>query len=360
MSRAATIIVAFIAVALFASPLCAAQPAGPPTGAQDVPKGPWPPKRLIEAGLRRMIRDLTKHHKLDAKQSAVLEREVMSRWPAFLKEHRPVLQKLINEYLEVAIVGKAPSAEKVAGWAKAFQPVVEAAAKEADGSYKAIRKVLRPDQIKTWDKEYKSFGAEKDFVQTEVAKLARGHFNPRTWRSPLPSVPVKERLPVLPSPSAASGRDHGEGGALEGGTRSGGSSNRFKPGRGAKGPPRYGEKDPTGSGRPVETRRPSRSLDAWESHVRQFISRHRFSTGQANSAMAILKEVRSQAKTYESRHQKELKRLERAVSVAEPAARPRLKEQLHELRRPIDDLFDELHRRLDGLLSEEQRRGTRK
>jgi len=307
-----------------------------------------------------MIRDLTKHHKFDAKQSAVLEREVMSRWPAFLKEHRPALQKLINEYLEVAIVGKAPSAEKVAGWAKAFQPVVEAAAKEADGSYKAVRKVLRPNQIKTWDSEYKSFSANKKSAQTEVARLARGQFDPRTWRSPLPSVPVKERLPVLPSSPDASGQDRGEGGVSEGRARSGGSSNRFKPRRGAKGPPRYGEKAPARSGGPTEARRPSRSLDAWESHVKQFISRHRLSAGQANSAMAILEEVRSQAKTYESRHQKELKRLERAVSVAEPAARPKLKEQLYELRRPIDGLFDELHRRLDGLLSEEQRRGTRR
>jgi len=348
--------VVFVTLGLLGPPVCAAE--FPPTfpGRSSAPRGPWPPKRLIEAGLRRMIRDLTKRHRLDAKQAAVLERQVMTRWPAFLEKHRPVLQKLIGEYLEVLIVGDPPGSEQVARWATAFQPVVEAATAEIEGTHEEMRKVLRREQLKTWDRDHTSFRFGKKFAEVELGKLARGQFNPKQWWTPWPKPPMEARIPVV-EPSADPAAPDVAG--TSGGAKSGRRANRFRTRRPeAPGPLRHGDSALPRSEGTIDTKQPTRPLDTWESYVKQFIKRHSLDAGQANAAMAILKELRSQGKAYEAKHAAELERVARAVSAADPAARPRLQAQFNELRQPINDLFDELRSRLDDLLTGAQRRGA--
>lgn len=349
---------AFVTLALLAPPLYAAEPPPGSPGRPSAPKGPWPPKRLIEAGLRRLIRETTKRYKLDAKQVAVLERQFLTRWPAFLEKHRPVLQKAVNEYLEVVIVGDPPTREQVARWAKAVQPVVEASTAELDGTYEEVRKVLRPEQIKSWDRDRKSFMSGKKSAEIGLGKLARGQFDPRHWRTPWPKPPMEARMPAVgSSPDPA---DPDVTGAA-GGARSGTRGNRFRARRpDAPGPSRYGAKGSSKSSGPTDAKRRTRPLDAWESYVKQFIKRHNLDTGQANTAMAILEELRNQGKVYETKHAAELKRLARAVSAADPAARPNLQAQLNQLRHPINNLFDELRSRLDDLLTGAQRQGAQR
>jgi len=345
-----------VTLTLLAPPVCAAESPPVSFGRSSGPKGPWPPKRLIEAGLRRLIRETTKRYELDAKQAAVLERQFMTRWPAFLEKHRSVLQRLINEYLEVVIVGDPPTREQVARWAKALRPVVEASTAELDGTYEEVRKILRPEQIKSWDRDRKSFMSGKKFAEVELGKLARGQFNPKHWRTPWPKPPMDARIPVV-EPSADPAAPDVAGTADR--AKSGRRANRFRTRRAdAPGPPRHGDSGLPRSEGTIDTKQPTRPLDTWESYVKQFIKRHSLDAGQANAAMAILKELRSQGKAYETKHAAEIERLARAVSAAEPAARPKLQAQLNELRQPINDLFDELRSRLDDLLTGAQRKGA--
>ncbi len=325
---------------------------------QPIPKGPWIPKRIVEAGLKRMARDIARRHNMDAKQAAVLEKQVLSRFPAFLKKHRPTLQPLLNEYFELAIIAKAPTARQMARWVKAFQPVMRAGVNELEGMHREVRKVLGPEQIKTWDRDYRGLVLGKVAVEAELARLAQGKFDPRHWHQPFPKPPRDARMPVRPTSPGAVGPQPGQPAGGVG--RSAARGNRFIARRGGTvGPPRYGEKPPVTvervSGGSVRTR----PLTAWESYVKQFIKRHGLDKGQTNSAMAILEELQNQAKAYEAKHREEMARLSRAIAAADPAARPTFQAELDEVRRPIDEAFTELRERLDGLLTEAQRGGKK-
>ncbi|MBN1345662.1 MAG: hypothetical protein JXQ73_23420 [Phycisphaerae bacterium] len=340
--------------------LCmAAGKAGDPSAStRPAVRGPWPPKPVVEATLKRMVKDVAKQLKMDAKQTAVLSEQAMSRWPAFLEKHRPVLQPLVNEYIEALIIGDPPKPETVARWAKAFQPIIEKAAQEFEGTYLEVRKVLRPDQLQQWDEGQKSFRAGKQTMEQQVRELASGRFDPRTWQTPFPKPRGSGPAPIRVATPAADGARVN---AAAPGDRPRQRGNRFSSRRGAApGPSRLGQTDPARRGGVIVADQKVRPLDKWESFVKDFIKRHGLDEAQTNSAMAILEELKTQAEDYETRHRGEMAKLERAVQAADPEVKPRYQGQLDDLRRPVADLFQELQDRLDGLLTASQRQGTRK
>jgi hypothetical protein len=325
-------------------------------GARKAPQGPWPTKAMIDVGIDRAVRELAKRFAMDETQAKVLSDDFKKRLPEFLKQHRPVLQKIVNEGLETVITGEKPTPAKVAEWAKAARPVVLALDKELVGTYKEVREVLRPEQVKKWDADYQKYRLGKALALTEIGKLSRGEFNPSTWRHPMPKPKPDRKL--MPPPSDRSKK--AEAVADASGKSSGSTKgNRFKARGGSQsGPPKIGQSDAVKGGVVVSSRAP-RKLSAWESYVKQFIRKHDLDEGRTNSAMAILKDLQEQAATYEAKHKKELERLQKAVTASDSAVRPRVQAQLDELRRPIDELFGELRSRLDGLLTKTERSGRK-
>ncbi|MEE8384779.1 MAG: hypothetical protein V3S01_02550, partial [Dehalococcoidia bacterium] len=95
----------------------------------------------------------------------------------------------------------------------------------------------------------------------------------------------------------------------------------------------------------VEVRLP----DEWELHVQQFTERHELTPTQANAALSILKDLRIRAVQIEQFNKD---RIAAAEQIEDSAAR---RARLEELRAPIRQLFDELKKRLDGLLTASQR-----
>jgi hypothetical protein len=95
----------------------------------------------------------------------------------------------------------------------------------------------------------------------------------------------------------------------------------------------------------VEVRLP----DEWELHVQQFTERYELTSTQANAALSILKDLRIRAVQIEQFNKD---RIAAAEQIKDPAAR---RARLEELRAPIGQLFDELKKRLDGLLTASQR-----
>ncbi len=351
------IVAAVVAAILSANAIEAAESPGRPASTRPTTRGPWPTGRMIDVALRRAIRDAARRNNMDPKQTAVLERQVMTRWPRFLKKHRPVLQQLVNEYLEVIIIGKPPSPEQAARWAKAFRPILAVADEQIEGTHRAVRAVLRPEQVERWDRDHQGYRQGKSQLATQIDKLARGQFDPRQWRTPFPKPGPEDRMPVRPSTPSPGGQSDNGAARADGSAR---STDRAASGRrGATGPPRYGSKDLSGRTGVIGSGGVARPLDAWESYVKQYIKRHGLDAGQTNAAMAILKELKDRGKSYRLKYRAELKRLERAVAAADPAARPRFQAQLDQVRRPIDELFGELRSRLDGLLTESQRKDVR-
>lgn len=90
-------------------------------------------------------------------------------------------------------------------------------------------------------------------------------------------------------------------------------------------------------------------LHPWEKYVREFIARYELTDGQSNAALAMLKDVQGRAGQVEKL---QADRTAAANAVRDAEAR---KKALAELNKPYDELFGELKRRLDSLLTAAQR-----
>jgi len=101
---------------------------------------------------------------------------------------------------------------------------------------------------------------------------------------------------------------------------------------------------------PQRGRTVARPLGEWERHVREFIKRYKLTPSQTNSALSILKEMKMRAVQVEKANRS-------AKAAAEKIADAReRRRRLSELDKYVDDLFGQLNRRLDNLLTAAQRR----
>ena len=110
-----------------------------------------------------------------------------------------------------------------------------------------------------------------------------------------------------------------------------------------------GQRDTPNDGKPKDSRPPPRPLHPWVKYTQAFGERHDLSQTQAASAESILKDVLSRAGQIESGNAARIAKAERVLDAAVREKR------LAELRRPIDQLFDELKKRLDDVLTAAQR-----
>ena len=90
-------------------------------------------------------------------------------------------------------------------------------------------------------------------------------------------------------------------------------------------------------------------LHPWEKYVRDFSARYELTQQQDNSAMSVLKDVRTQAQRIE---QTNAPKIAEAEKIKDAIARAK---RLAELNAPIDHLFEQLKARLDSLLTAPQR-----
>ncbi|MFQ5430858.1 MAG: hypothetical protein ACE5E1_11165 [Phycisphaerae bacterium] len=179
----------------------------------------------------------------------------------------------------------------------------------------------------------------------------------REWRARLREVrgraKIRTLLRGLSARRLARRRASNTGGAA--------STGRAKPnGRRRSSPPAGGEASPpkrkgatkrtgsaSGGSRKSAKARP---LDQWEQYVRDFIRAHELTPTQTNSALSILKDQSARAAWIANSNRD---RIAAAKKLKDAKLR---KQRLAELHKPIDDLFMELQRRLEGLLTAAQRK----
>ncbi|MCB9858283.1 MAG: hypothetical protein H6818_21580 [Phycisphaerales bacterium] len=105
----------------------------------------------------------------------------------------------------------------------------------------------------------------------------------------------------------------------------------------------------TESSRPNEI---ARNLDRWETFTRDFVARHHLTAEQQAAALSIMSELRSRAESLRKSHSAT------PASGAGPAELARLERQRAEIDQRVERLFDQLTRRLEALLTVEQRRAS--
>ena len=101
-------------------------------------------------------------------------------------------------------------------------------------------------------------------------------------------------------------------------------------------------------------------LTSWERYVASFVRRYRLDEGQETTALAILQDLQARRSEHEHRTAAQLDRLEQRLAQTDDAeARAALQEQRTALNQPIEQMADDLHRRLRALLTSSQRQADR-
>lgn len=216
------------------------------------------------------------------------------------------------------------------------------------GEYDRLREELRKMQLpvegaeQTQEARRARFramreSAEFQELRTKLAELDRKY--PIDMESAIGRV---EKL--LPPEQAAAGRERRERRMTEFRERRGrrrGATVTSQPALGV---------NAAGSEQAVEVKAPLPApMHPWEKYVREFISRHELTDAQSNAALAMLKDVQGRGGQVEKL---QAERVAAANAVRDAEAR---KKALAELNKPYDELFAELKRRLDSLLTAAQR-----
>ena len=266
----------------------------------------------------------------DDMQAAALEKNLLTRYPAMVNRHRAVLQSLFNEILEMQLAGETPTADRVATFARDLEPVLADARRTLKGTYDEMIPRLRPEQRRKWDGDYLKIWAGLSVAEAKLQRWKQGLFKPDEW--PLPAAGGNRGRGVASAPAGEQASDD-QSGLLD-------APLRLFAGRG---------------GSRLDDDRRDVPLDQWQAYVKRFIRRHKLDKAQANQAMAILKEVRQRAEDVEKQNRDLFQRIEKELPRADRERRAKLRADLHELREPVRNLFDELQVRLDNVLRSDQR-----
>lgn len=284
--------------------ICLSGAAGAPgarSGEASASAGFWPTDRLIQNIIRRFVVGLRSEYELTDEQARQVERQMMARWPAWLRRNRPVLQPLFNEMIEARMAPEPPDPDFVADWANRALPIFADFQRTIEEANDEFRDLLTPSQRAKFDAQRLAFAVQMQVTEQTLRRWKRGGFAPREWWRP--PVPARRRR----------------------------------------------------SSRQSETAEGFAPINAWQAYVESFITRYGLDAGQARSARSILAEISERARAYEQRTAKQVGRLERQLRQADRQTAAALRKQRDQLRQPLVQLFRELKQRLEGLLTAAQR-----
>jgi len=286
--------------------------------------GFWPTDRLVEYFILRIAESVSEQYNLDEQQAAEFERMTLRRWKPFVRRIRPMAQPLLNRYLETKYALTPPSKQTIQQWAKQARPVLEAVRKELQEAQREFGKILKPEQKPKFERDVLKFSMAAQAIDQKLRQWEQGKFEEYEWWDPTWRVRQERRRRREAARAAA--RAHVQ-------------APQERPGSG-----------------PVETVvEQIVPLDKWERFVEQFIIRYRLDEGQRTTARSILKDLKERALAYRQRHADEFATIDRKLAGAEASERQELLDRRRELNGPIQDMFEELRDRLDGLLTSAQR-----
>ncbi len=335
--RRSRVAVAMVVVLVLASTAIPAEP--------EANESLWPTARMVQLIAERVVDDHALRYGLDEHQTARFRQQIVELIPTFLEKHRKVLEPVIVDVLVQHISGEVPTPEVVAGWAQKVLPILKEGVDKWDGAYQHMRPHLRPAQRRRWGRDHFYAKLGLSLAQAKLRSFAAGGFDPREWHQPLPGPYLEDREII--SKAKKAGLDTTLPPDLISGVAAAIGVGRT---------PTQSPAPVAGPSRPQQREDDYVPLDKWESYTKQFIKRFQLDEGQQTAAMAVLKEMRERATSYRDAHRQAMRQAEKDLRSARGQARGHVQAELNELQAPLDRMFEEFRARLDGLLTESQRR----
>lgn len=284
-------------------------------------QGFWPSSRMIHLALNRLMDEVSQKYELNDSQQQEAQTKAIDRWESFLKDNRENMQPLLIEFLEMRLEHEPPSQQRVQDWAKRLMPVFMEYKKEVDLTAQEFRKVLNPIQQEQFDIDLMQMNAAIHLAGSTLHRWQLGEFDPKFfWEPPEGSHETLQHEIQTKNIAAINSELN--------------LSNTKK------------EMDPILS-----------ELDAWELYVDQFIRDYKLDEGQRDAARSCLDELRLRAKTHRERYRKDIAFLEVEILTHTGGEKEfkHVKMLLDKLYGPIDDMFEELQRRINQIPTSKQR-----
>ena len=305
-------------------PSAAAAASTPVPGATAELEGLWPSPRMLDLMLNRWAEEICAEYDLNEAQSAWTREKFAERWGAFLREHRPLLQPLANEFIEMRIDLHPPSKERVQSWAERTAPLLEQVREQARQGQDDFRGILRPLQRAKFEVDALQMSVGLALAEQKLKQWRQGEFEKDHFWEP-PPADRSERREYRRRRRA---RIEQEERAME------------------------------------ETIKPvdqiAVEMDLWEKYVADAVMAFNFDEGQRTTALSCLSELRDRAIAHRDRRRDDIAQLERRLEnhTGSEGELTDLKKQLAELYGPIDDMFQELKTRIERIPTVEQRAGA--
>lgn len=337
-----------------------------------------PPERFQER-FERMGERVRERYDLDDSQLGVLRGLMMRDAFAMFSKHSERIVEYASEMMETRADGQAVTPEKVARWVKLAQPVFEDARRQFESTAREFAEELKPEQRAVFDRDLKAAVQRLRRVDELSQEWARGNWSPADWgieEDPIQlageaalrsgqgggsggsSAAAADAPPTRREGVSAGGeRREGESGEATheaGAAGQGDARPRVAAGEagGGDGPARVEPPVPPGEassgGKPAKE--PAEPDDEWARHVREFIRRYKLDQGQQNAAWSAYRAVKEQADRERPRIEARVAELQKQGGEASER-----ETRIKAARKPLDDLFEQLKRRLERLPTRKQR-----
>lgn len=271
--------------------------------------------------LTRWADEVSRQYELDDAQRTKVREAVVKRWSGFLNEHRSAIQPIVNEFVEMRMELEPPTKERVQAWAKRATPVFEQFREQLNQGTAEFREILTPLQRSKFELQALQFGVGVQVAEQKLKQWQNGEFEPSEFWEPTTDPERRERREER--------RRHRQEAA---------------------------KKQAKAEPEPEETDQIALELKAWEDYVKAFVRIYSLDNGQRTTALSILSELKQRAIAHRDRHRDDIAKLEERIQsfTGTEEELADLKKQLTELYGPIDEMFNELKRRIEQIPTTEQ------
>ena len=305
---------------------------------KDFGEGIWPSSRQIQLILIRLADRVGNRYDLSREQADKLRDSTVKRWNRFAIDHRAELQPLLNEFIEMRMVLEPPRAEIVQAWASRALPLFDKYRGEYEQAVDEFRQLLTPSQRARFEVDALKYGLGMGLAQRMLKKWRAGEFDADDfWRRPdrrglgdsQDDLQAREegRQQVASHPGASDNDQHD-------------ASRRLKPA--------------------AREDQIALELLAWDEYVGRFIQVHGLDKAQCDAVRSCLSELKGRALGHRELRREEIAKLEARIgaNTGTEEELADLSAQLVTLYGPIDDMFQELKRRIEPIPTVEQRAGA--
>jgi len=274
---------------------------------------PW----MIRQRLSKMGEMVAKRYNLDTAQKVRLEAHLFAETVGLIAQNAGVITQHVGEFVSARAQNQPFTPDEVRRWTTESEPLFNDALERMDRVTGAMERTMDERQRQLFERDTQALDRHMKFIVKRREAWARGEWKPEDWG--LENDPIQtgkaaaEKPPDKPDPKAVSRPSEDAAAARE---RTAAAALKS-----------YQAENET----------------TWERYVRLFIAQHGLDAAQQQAIQSILNELQARAAQYRRAHAEELNVVPQPQRGESPAYQP------------LRDMFDELQRRSEALLTQSQR-----